>query len=425
MGITTGGTIGDVSSWVSVAGWLFWASLSLIAYTYVVYPAIVARIASRVPPPVAPETDDARLPTVTVLIAAHNAGRHIGARLANVLACDYPASKLSVLVASDGSSDSTVSQVREWADPRVRVMDGSIRRGKAATICVAMPRVRGEIVLFTDATTRFDVGSIRRLVRHFSAPDVGIAIGDVSILDDRGEPTEGFYWRRESKLRRDETRLGTVLGASGAIYAVRRRLFVDPGRPVINDDLVFPMLVQLSHGCRAVFDASARAYSVVPRGIVVDFRRRCRIGAGGYQSLAVIAERLRPRHWRHALAFGSHKVLRWLAPFLLIVALMANVELAGEPLYDVTLALQLSGYALAGLGIMIGDGRAIGRVPRLAASFAAMNAALLIGFVRWLVDSDAAVWNPTVRPSAGVAIAAARRRQRLSVSQPATGEPVV
>lgn len=412
MGIGVGGMVGDFASLGGVAAWLFWSSVSLIAFTYVAYPSIVARIASRVPRPVPPEAGDGRLPTVTVLIAVHNAGRHIASRLENVLACDYPDAKLSVLVASDGSTDSTVSQVREWADPRVEVMDGSIRRGKAATIRAAMPRVRSEVVLFTDATTRFESGSIRRLVRHFLVSGVGVAIGEVLIVDDRGEAAEGFYWRRESKLRRDETRLGTVVGASGAIYAVRRRLFVDPGRPVINDDLVFPMLVQLVHGCQAVYDDSARAVAVVPRGIGVDFRRRCRIGAGGYQSLGVILERLRPRHWRHALAFGSHKVLRWLAPFLLFVALVTNIGLAGDRLYEVLLALQLSCYALALFGVVVGDGGAFGRLPRIAASFAAMNAALLIGFVRWVFDPDAAVWSPTPRRSTGVAGVTARRPRR-------------
>lgn len=419
-----GGMVGDFASLVSVVTWSFWASVSLIAYTYVAYPAIVARIASRVPPPVSPESDDGRLPTVTVLIAAHNAGQHIGERLENVLACDYPASKLSVLVASDGSTDSTVSQVRDFKDPRVQVMDGSIRRGKAATICAAMPRVRGEVVMFTDATTRFEVASIRRLARHFSTPDVGVAFGEVSMVDDRGESTERDYWRRESKLRRDETRLGTMLGAQGAIYAIRRRLFVDPGRPVINDDFVFPMLVQLGHGCQAVYDDSARAFTAVSRGIGVDFRRRCRIGAGGYQSLGLIVKRMRPRHWRHALAFGSHKVLRWLAPFLLIIAFIANVALAGDPLYDAFLAIQLSCYALAMFGVVVSDGRGVGRLPRLAASFAAMNAALLIGFVRWVFDPDAAVWNPTPRPSTGVAAVAARRPRRFPGVRPTAGERV-
>ena len=394
--------IAEGTSWVNL-GPVFWASLFLIGYAYVLYPLWVRYAASWILEPVASDVEDHELPPVTVLIAAYNAGLHLRPRLQNLLDCDYPARKLSILIASDGSTDSTVAQVRELADPRITVLDVPNRRGKSAALCAAIREVRSEVVLFTDVSTHFERAAIRRLARHFRDPDVGIAIGQVNMFDEQGSPAEGLYWRMEAGLRRNETRLGTVLGASGAIYALRKSVFVAPPRPIINDDLVLPMLAQLRHGCRGVFDETAQAHALVSRGLAVEFRRRCRIGAGGYQSLAVLGDLLQPRHWRHAFAFFSHKLLRWVVPFLMIIALLTNLALVGTPVYDVMLAAQLVGYTLAGFGLWMTGDRFGERLPRLAASFCTMNLALMIGCFRWLMGADSVVWNPTVRPAAGFA----------------------
>ena len=394
-------------------GAAFWLSLALVLHTYLVYPLAVRLAARRIRVRQAPagrldhvprlSPGHRELPPVTIVIAAHNAAQHIQRRIKNLLACDYPPDKIAVVIASDGSTDGTVRIVGRFDDPRIRVLDFPRRRGKAETLAEALDQIHGGVVVFTDASTHFEPDAIRELTGPFRDPDIGIAVGHVKIVDDRGEPSEGLYWRLESEVRRCEARLGIVLGASGAIYAMRRSVFRRPPRPVINDDLVFPLLSRLTSGSRCVFVQSAVAYTVVHRGLAGEFRRRCRIGAGAFQSLAVLGPLARPRHWRHALAFLSHKLLRWTCPWLLAVIAVSNGLLLGRPLYDALFALQIVGYVLAAVGLFARGDTLPARVTRLAASFCVMNAALLVGFGRWVVGADSVVWKPTPRPAAGYA----------------------
>jgi cellulose synthase/poly-beta-1,6-N-acetylglucosamine synthase-like glycosyltransferase len=190
-----------------------------------------------------------------------------------------------------------------------------------------------------------------------------------------------------------------MLGASGAIYAIRRSQFVHPSRPVINDDLVLPMLIHLRHGCRVIYDESARATVRNAGGLIGEFRRRCRIGAGAFQCLPVLYELLRWRNAKQALAFVSHKLLRWIGPFLLVASMITSISLAREPAYRVLMQLQLVGYLLAIVGLFIRGQGVATRTARIASSFLLMNLALLIGFVRWAWNPSQVVWNPTSRVS--------------------------
>lgn len=343
------------------------------------------------------------LPRATVLIAAYNAGPHIQERINNILASDFPPDRLSVVVASDGSTDDTVRLVREYGDSRVRAIEFTERRGKAQTLANAIAQLDDEIVIFTDATTRFEAESLRRLTGHFDDPKVGIASGRIVIVDEHGKACESLYWRNEMAMRSCEARLGILLGSSGAIYAIRRQLFVRPSRPIINDDLVFPMLIQLRHRCRCVLDTSAVAYAMSHGGFASEFRRRCRIGAGAYQSLPVLSELFRWKNRRQAFAFTSRKLLRWLCPFFLIVLICSSLALSESALYACLFWAQAGAYTLAGLGIFAPRQGFFSKVAGVASSFLVMNIALLAGFVQWLSDSDNVLWNPTPRPSLGSA----------------------
>lgn len=381
----------------------FWVAVSLVFYTYIGYPLLIQVAAHRKGETRSGsgELRPEAVPNVTVLIAAHNAAEYILQRIDNLLACDYPAAHLRIVVASDGSTDGTADRVRRHSDPRVAVLDFAVRRGKAATLADAVQRLETDVIVFTDAATYFRADSLLRLTRHFADPTVGIAAGEVGIMDGAGKPIEAFYWRQEMRMRRCEARLGILIGASGAMYAIRRSLFVTPSRPVINDDLVLPTLAQLKHGCRFVIDPSAQAYVSYTGGLLQEFRRRCRIGAGAYQALTVLQPLLHPRHAKQAWAFASRKALRWLCPFLMLIAVVTNGALLGTPAYDSLFALQIGFYGMAVVGLwMRGAGR-MARLLRLTTSFCVMNLALLAGFFRWVFDTQQATWHPTPRPNGG------------------------
>ena len=258
------------------------SSLLGLFYAYLGYPilvAVIARIFGRDDRPTASgQVDD--LPEVTVLIAAHNAEHYLNERIENILACDYPPELVNILVASDGSTDGTFRVVSRFGNNRVKAISFKDRRGKSATLVDAVSSVSTPVIVFTDATTRFDEQALRRLARHFTDPKVGVAAGKVTMVNRNGSASESLYWKVENRIRGCGARLGITLGASGAIYAVRRSMFVAPSRPTINDDLVLPMLVRMTHHCRVVFDPSAYAFSSSTGGIRAEFLRRQRIGLG-------------------------------------------------------------------------------------------------------------------------------------------------
>lgn len=389
---------------------MLWGSLASLGYSYVGYPLLIwglsrmrgtQQLSANSANAESLRTDTPQLPSVTVLIAAHNAGVLIQDRIGNLLACDYPAESLRIVVASDGSTDDTVDLVRALQQPQVTVIPFGERRGKAATLVAALGQVVSEVVVFTDASTHFEVHALKRLAAHFRDPDMGIVAGVVSILDEQGRPAESLYWRSEMMVRRSEARLGLTMGASGAIYAMRRRHFVAPSRPIINDDLVFPILAHLKHRCGFTLDETAMGSVRCCSGWTNEFRRRCRIGAGGFQSLTILKDLFRPQHAAHAAAFVSHKLLRWICPFLLILALLCNIGLVAIPGYQHLLLIQSCAYLLALIGLFVPKRGAWTGIARAASSFLVMNIAILAGFFQWLADSNQATWNPTPRPALG------------------------
>ena len=382
---------------VSVA-FSLWASIFGLFYAYVGYPILISiliriRNVSQAKPP--PGHD---LPTITVLVSAYNAEQHLQERIRNILDCDYPADRMSVLIASDGSTDETVKVVRKFGDNRVQVIDNAVRRGKSATLVDAVTHATSPVIVFTDVTTRFDRSSILNLARHFSDASVGLVAGMVRMVDSEGKPSESLYWRIEMMLRRCEASIGTTMGASGAIYAVRRSLFVAPSKPIINDDLVLPMLLCLKHDCRLVMEENALALVTSVGGFKAEFSRRSRIGIGAFQCLPVLKDLWQWRNIRMAAVFVSHKLLRWLCPFLLLSAFICNVVLLRESIYQWLMVLQVLAYSASLFGLLSRGQGLVTRSSRIATSFVLMNVALAVGVFRWMAKPDTVTWNPTSRP---------------------------
>ncbi len=382
-----------------VAEILFWTCLALVAYAYVGYPIAIwlaARLFGRSPQP--PVMSDGELPTITLLIAAHNEAEVIRERLENALTLDYPAAKLEIVVASDGSKDATAAIVRSFADHGVRLLDYQPNRGKSATLNAAWNEIGGDIVVLSDANTFIEPDAARRLARWFNDPSVGAVCGRLVLIDPAsGRNVDGVYWRYETFLKLAEARLDALLGANGAIYAIRRTAFVPIPPETAVDDFVIPLLSRLEWGTRLVYDPAAVAHEETPAEIADEFKRRARIGAGGFQSLRTLYPLLHPRHGWLAFSFLSHKLLRWCCPFFLIGAAISNVALAGVPFFRLMVGAQLAFYGIAWLGARATGAGPFVRVARLTALFSSMNAALLVGFYRWATGRQRGAWARTAR----------------------------
>lgn len=380
---------------------VLWASVALIVYAYAAYPIVVAccaRIFGRDEQPAAIGDED--LPFLSVLIAAHNEAAVIGARIENALDMNYPADRFEVVIASDASDDGTCDVVRSCQDARVRLLDYQRRGGKAAVLNRAFRELRGDVVMLSDANTFTHPRAARRLARWFVDPSIGVVSGRLVLTDPlTGNNVDSLYWKFETFLKRCEARLGALLGANGAIYMIRRTAFTGIRADTAVDDFVVPLLARIRTGCRLTYDAEAIAYEEAPAEIAAEFRRRSRIGAGGFQSLGVLRPLLNPRSGWIAFSFWSHKVLRWTCPFFLVAALATSLALASSSIAAAfILAVQLAGYAVAAVGHRSrGNKGSALRMARLTTMFASMNLALLVGFWMWVAGRQGGIWQRTAR----------------------------
>ena len=324
-----------------------------MAYVYVGYPLllfVVSRVWTRRVAK-APVT-----PTVTMVIAAYNEEQAIAGKLDNSLALDYPADRLDIMVTSDGSTDGTNRIVREYEarhPGRVTLLDLP-RAGKTAGQNRAAEVARGEILVFSDATTIYDSGAVKAMVANYADPLVGSVGGDVRYVR-AGEEATGkgrqMYWNYEASIRRWESQIFTVIGATGCIYSLRRSLYTHLD-PAAISDFVQPAKALLQ-GYRSVVEDDATCYEVAEsKQMGEELRRRARVVHRGIRGVGYMAEVLNPfRHPFLCFQIVSHRLLRWGIPFLLIAAFVANAFLLDAPFYQLTLALQLAFYggALAAL----------------------------------------------------------------------------
>jgi cellulose synthase/poly-beta-1,6-N-acetylglucosamine synthase-like glycosyltransferase len=376
---------------------VLWGCFGLVCYVYLAYPAIIWLLSrcwgQR-------HFDDpglaAELPSVSLLIAAYNEEAEIEKRIQTALAADYPSDKLEIIIASDGSSDNTAAIVRGYASRGVRLFDYKQRRGKAAVLNNTFPELKGDIVLLSDANTMIDSLAMRRIVTRFTDKRVGVVCGRLVLTDGQtGHNVDSLYWKYETFLKQCEGRLGALLGANGAIYAIRRELLRPIPGDTIIDDFVIPLQARLRTGCGIVYESRAVAYEETPLHIGDEFHRRCRIGAGGFQSICMLWPLLSPRQGWTAFTFLSHKVLRWLCPFLLLGMLISNLCLIGEPVYGALLMAQALFYLISAATAWLPA--RMPRLLRLTTMFTSMNLALLVGFWRWFTGQQKGVWKRTAR----------------------------
>jgi cellulose synthase/poly-beta-1,6-N-acetylglucosamine synthase-like glycosyltransferase len=397
-------------------GTLLWLALALVIFSYVGYPLVLvvwdglreAFTALRFVgggPDRREEPEPKEWPRLTLAFSAFDEESCIEEKIANCLALDYPEDRLEILVGCDGCTDRTAELARRAGGGRVRVHELSPRSGKASVLNRLVPAAQGDVVVLTDANVMLDRGALRALVRRFRDPAVGAVVGRLRLVDAGGrEQEEGIYWRYETFLKYYEGKHGCVLGANGGIYAIRRLLFSPLSADTITDDFVIPIRISV-RGWRVLFAPDALAFEEPALDADQEFVRRARIGAGNWQALARVPDLLDPRIGFLWFAFVSHKLLRWATPLLLGIALAANAILAGREGawgYRALLLAQVGFYALALAGRLGAAGRAR-RLAAVAHYFVAMNAALAVGFWRFVRGTQAAAWQRTARVGARAA----------------------
>jgi cellulose synthase/poly-beta-1,6-N-acetylglucosamine synthase-like glycosyltransferase len=322
---------------------VFWASLAGLAWTHALYP-IAARALARLRPRRMPKAEGS-LPTVAVIVAAYNEASVIERRLENLRVLDYPADKLELVVTSDASTDRT-EELAESAGARVI---RNARGGKVAAQDNAVRSTSSDIVAFSDANCTWGPDALRNLVRAFADPDVAYVCGRLNIQDGDGRNKEGVYWRYELALRADESRLDSVTGGNGSIYAVRREDYVEVDSR-FGHDLSFPYLM-VQRGKRAVYEAEANAYEKATPTNEDEYRRKVRMFEHCW-AIVLEGKMLRGLRPLYLVEVISHRHLRYASGVLHLLLLASSIALVGHGvIYAVALGLQLGVLAAALFGV--------------------------------------------------------------------------
>jgi len=365
------------------------SALLVILYTYAGYPLLVT-LWARLAPRSTSGRDDFE-PRISVCMAVHNGAKHLASKFASLDALAYPREKIEVLLYSDGSSDDTEAVARELAarDQRVRVFSDPVRRGKPAALNRLRAEAKGEVLLMTDVRQPIAPAAARSLLRLLSDPRVGCVSGSLVLQGNTGPSA---YWRYEKFIRAAEARLGSMVGVSGSLYAVRREDFAELPSDVLLDDMFVPLSIARRKK-RVIFSSEAEAYDEAYDDNR-EFGRKVRTLAGNYQLVALMPWLLVPGRNPVWFQMVSHKLLRLVCPWALLLLFATSLALASAAsaspsalLFWRTLALgQLLFYALAAFGARAG------RLGSLARTFVVLNVAALVGLWRFARGSQAVTW---------------------------------
>ncbi len=370
---------------VSFGELVFWVCVVLIVYAQVGYPlllAVLARLARRR----TTATKAAEPPTVSFIVAAYDEEEVIAAKVANAQSLDYPLDRMEIIVACDGCTDDTAAVADEAGADLVLDLP---RGGKIRAQDAAVANAQGQIVAFSDANTTWEPEALKVLVTAFDDPDVGYACGQVRFLNDGGTNQEGLYWRYEMALRARESRLVSITAGNGAIYATRRECYIEVD-PIMGHDLSFPFNM-VKRGWRAVYVPAAHATEKMVPSIEGEFARKRRMMSHTWP-IVLRGGMLSPRGYPplYAVMMGSHRVLRYAAPFLHAGAFLASAVLVTSgAVYALAFALQAAVLAAAWLAP-----RRPHRALLVARYYVLTTASVAAGLWDWLRHGTTAGWQP-------------------------------
>lgn len=375
-----------------MARFLFFSSLALIVYCYFGYPFLCWILAlGKREWKLAPL---GTLPSVSLIIAAYNEEKVIGAKLDNALQLDYPKEKLQIVVASDASTDRTDDIVAARREQGIVLNRLPRRGGKTAALNAAVPHTTGEILVFSDANGMYRSDALKRLVPWFGDERVGGVSGELHYENPRGSSrVEGeiYYWSYERFLKRMESRLDSILGANGSIYGIRRELFV-PLNPDLIDDLVLPMTI-CKRGHKMKYEPRAVSVEESSRTFGGEFARKKRIISQGLRAVAAHSDLLNPfRYGFLAFQMISHKLLRWMVPLLLIIMFVSSLLMLDRLPFAVMALLQFGFYILAAMGGLLRKVLGGIRLFHIPFYFCLTNGAALHGLGLFLLGRTPVAW---------------------------------
>ena len=375
----------------------FWLLISLTLYCYFGYPLLLWLMARLRPNPVQKGSFE---PKISVVLSVWNEEDVIKEKLQNLLSLDYPKEKTEILIGSDGSTDKTTRIIRGFNDPRIHLIERPRRQGKMATINELVQAARNETIVFCDARQTFAPNAIRELVANLADSHVGCVSGELIFKEkkEEGATAKGvsLYWNYEKFIRKHESRLHSMLGATGAIYAIRRELFVPIPARIVLDDMFVPLQI-IRKGYRAVLDESAKAYDQAADSPREEHRRKTRTLFGNYQIFGLFPDLFNPLFSPVAIQLFSHKLLRVLIPLFLVLLFILNLLLTGEPLYQIIFYLQIVFYGMAVTGALSryqkhGIFNLISKICYIPYVFCLLNFSALAGTLRFFGSKQEVMW---------------------------------
>lgn len=375
---------------------LFWSSLILIVYTYLIYPVLIYILSQFYKKPIRGKY---LFPKVSVIISAYNEEANIENKIKTLLCLEYPENNIEFLIASDGSTDKTDEIIKRFK--KIKFFRQEPRQGKPSMLNFLTSKASGEILVFTDARQRLDSKSIQEIVKYFVDSKVGSVSGELHYEWEEGNKTAsglGLYWRYEKFIRKSESRMGSMLGATGALYAIRRELFPELPENLILDDVYIPMKI-VEKGFRAVFDKRAKVYDKIFVDTRAEFLRKTRTLAGNYQLFFYLRGLFNPFKGKIAWQFFSHKFLRLIVPFLLVILFISSLNMPSKIgtvpagncpyFYQVFLLLQIIFYIFAALGVIFKKENRLFDIPNM---FCVMNIAAVVGLYQILFNKTGSKW---------------------------------
>lgn len=366
---------------------LFWTSILIIFYTYILYPLLIYVISHFCKQKV---RGIYVYPTVSVLMSVHNEEKNIESKILSLLHLDYPDQRIEILIGSDGSTDKTEEIISKYASPRLKLFRVEKRQGKPNMLNILVKEAKAEIIVFTDARQNLDKDCLKELVKNFADAKVGSVSAALHFEDKQTKAGNGvgLYWKYEKFIRKYESAMGSMMGATGALYAIRRELFPELPTNLILDDVYIPMSI-VQKGYRAIFDNKAKLYDRYSRNAKEEFLRKTRTLAGNFQLFMYMRWLLNP--WKSPIAwqFISHKFLRLVVPFSLIAIFISNLFILHNYFYWITLILQLVFYGLALIGCVYKGSNRLFDIPRM---FCVMNSAAVAGLYRFITNKQGVAW---------------------------------
>ncbi|MRX46541.1 glycosyltransferase family 2 protein [Pedobacter puniceum] len=386
----------------------FWFSLFIVFYAFLGY-GILLFILINLKRLFKPKKDiknlvDNHLPSTTLLIAAFNEEDFIEEKIQNCLAIDYPKDKFQILFITDGSSDQTPQIISQYKD--IELLHQDNRAGKMAAIKRAMPNIKGEITVFTDANTFLNPEAIKELVKHYQIAKVGAVAGEKRIMvDEKADASaagEGFYWKYESALKKWDYELYSSIGAAGELFSIRTALYQPVESDTIIDDHMIAMRIA-EQGYIIAYEPKAYAIETASENSAEELKRKIRIVAGGIQSIFRLKKAANPFN-NPILTFQyiSHKVLRWaVTPALMLVAFILNCLIVYQYpdllLYQVILLIQVLFYTASALGWFLEQKKLKIKLFFIPYYFCLMNYAALAGTIRYFKGQQSAAWEKSKR----------------------------